>query len=454
MCSRLKRVSRLAVTSGVFVFFLSFFHVPSTPAQSTNQPVAGTPNWKDRQEYDLFLKMFQTSDPKARLELLNSWQDKYPKSDAVALRLKYYVATLAILAPTTPGERQLLLDKCRELLKLDAKDINALYQASLWGPIVGGASPSSDLLSETDAAARGFISGAEAAFTPANKPAGISDADFAKAMSFRLSVAHNALAWEAIAKKDLQTAETEYKASLTANPEQGTTAAQYAKFLYDQKRYSEALFQYGRAAQYTGPGPALQSPTRSQLMEFFMRSYKNFHGGTDGTDQVLAEARTSALPPQNFSISSAADVAKKEAEELNARIASDPAFGLWYTIRQNLTGDQGDSFFDKTLKDAMIPGGAQGAQTFSGTVISLDLPDRPTKISVGVDDPTKPDATLEFSKPLPDSALDKVKVGRKVEFSGVASAYAKAPYILSFKEPTIVGVQTHVPDKKATHKRN
>jgi hypothetical protein len=82
------------------------------------------------------------------------------------------------------------------------------------------------------------------------------------------------------------------------------------------------------------------------------------------------------------------------------------------------------------------------------------LPDRPTRISVGVDDPAKPDATLEFSKPLPASALDKVKVGGKVEFSGVASAYAKDPYILTFKEPTIVGVQTNVPDKKATHKRN
>jgi hypothetical protein len=441
------------MTAGAFFFLLSFASVPATPHQNANQPPAETPNWKDRQEYDLFIKMSETVDPNARLELLNSWQDKYPQSKVAALRLRYYIATLAIVAQTTADKRQLLLDKCRELVKLDSKDMNALYQAAVWGPIVGGASPSSDLLSEVDAAAKGFISGAEAAFALAKKPTGISDADFIKAKSFQLSVAHNALAWEAMIKNDLPTADTEYKASLTANPEQGTTAAQYAKFLYDQKRYPEALFQYGRAAQYTGPGPALQPAARSQLMSFFINTYKDFHGGTDGADQVLAQAKISALPPEKFYIESATEAAKKEAEELNTRIASDPRFGLWFTIRQNLTGDQGDIFFNQRVKGALIPGGAQGVRTFSGTVISLNSPDEPTKVLLAVDDSTKPDATLEFSKPLPASALDKIKAGQKVEFSGVVGRYVKDPYMLTFQDPTILGVQTNEPARKAAHTR-
>ena len=426
--------ARPAMPLAAFVILLTF--VPTSTGQ--------TPNWKDRQEYDVFLKVSQTPEPKARLELLNSWQDKYPQSDVAALRLKYYVATLGVLAQTTPGERQLLLDKSQQLLTLDPKDINALYEISLWGPVVGSPSPPPDLVSEVDAAAKGFITGADAAFAPANKPPEISAVDFAKAKDLRLSVAHNALAWAATAKKDLPTAETEYKASLTINPEQGTTAAQYAKFLYDQKRYPEAFFQYARAAQYTGPGPALPPPVRSQLMDFLMRAYKEFHGGTDGTDQVLAQAKASALPPANFSIGSAADAANKEAEQLKTRIASDPAFGLWYTIRQNLAGEQGDIFFDKSLKGALIPGGAQGIHNFSGTVISVDPPDRPTEVLVGVDDPAKPDATLEFAKPLAPAALDKIKAGQKVQFSGVVSKYAKDPYMLTFKEPTIPGVRTNI----------
>lgn len=373
MYFRFGRVSQPALAASLFVVFSSI-----ALAQAGQ-----TRTWKDRQEYDIFSKISQTSDAKTRLELLNSWQDKYLQSDVAALRLKYYVATLAVLAQTTPSERQPLLDKCRELLTQDRKDVNALYQISLWGPVVGGSSPTSELQSEVNAAARDFLIEADAAFARENKPAEISDADFAKVKSFRLSVAHNALAWVAAIKGDLATAETEYKASLTVNPEQGTTAAQYAKLLYDQKRYPEALFQYGRAAQYTGPGPALPPTTRSQLMDFFTKIYREFHGMADGADQVLALARASALTPANFSISSAADAAKKEADELKTRLASDPAFGLWYTIRQNLTGDQADSFFEKNVKDTLIPGGANGIRTFSGTVISVDLGEGSGKVRLG-----------------------------------------------------------------------
>jgi hypothetical protein len=310
------------------------------------------------------------------------------------------------------------------------------------------------VLSQVESAARGFIEGAEAAFAPANKPAGISDEDFVKAKRFRLGVAHNALAWVAIVKKDLPTAESEYKASLTTNPEQGTTTAQYAKFLYGQKRYAEALFQYGRAAQYTGPGPALPPATRSQLMEFFMKTYKDFHGGTDGADQILAQAKAAAFPPANFSIASVAEAEAKKAEAQNARIASDPSFALWCAIRQNLTGEQGAAFFEKSVKDTLIPGATPGVPNFSGTVISIGPPDRPTNVRIGVDDPTKPDALLEFSKPLPAAAIDKIKAGQKIEFGGVVSQYAKDPYTLTFQDPAILGIQTNVSGRKPTRKQN
>lgn len=395
---------------------------------------AQTSNWKDRQEYDLFLKMSQTADPKARLALLSSWQEKYPQSDVAALRLEYYVATLAMLAQTDANQRQPLLNKCEELLKLHPKNANALYQVALWGPVVGGASPSADLLSKVDAAAKGFLNEADAAFAPAKKPAGISDQEFAKAKNFRLSVAHNALAWEATVKKDLPAAEAEYKASLTVNPDQGATAAQYARVLYEEKKYPEALFEFARAAQYAGPGPALAPASRSQVMDFFQKAYKDFHGSAEGSNQVLAEAKSDAFPPANFSMESAADIAEKAAKALKDRMASDPAFALWYTIRENLTGDQGDAFFDKSVKGALVPGGAQGVRAFSGTVISVET----HKVIIGVEDPSQPDAALEYSRPLPSATLDKLKPGEKVEFEGVVSTYTKGPYMLTFKDPKIL----------------
>jgi hypothetical protein len=432
-------------------------------AQQAQQPAAGQQpatgqqpaqkNYKDRGEYDLYSKITQTKDPKERLTLLKEWEQKYPQTDFSHERLEYFVATLGQLAPTDPSVRQELLEKCNELLKADPKNFRAMYMISLWGPAVGGANPSPDVASQVDSAAHGVISGIDTAFDPSKKPATVSEADFTKAKGQTLAVAHNALAWEATTKKDTAAAEQEYKASLEANPDQGNISALYAKLLYDDKKFPEALFQYARAAQYSGPGPALPEATRTQLTQFFNKAYKDYHGSDQGADQLLAQAKTNALPPASFSITSQSDIAKQEADALQNRINTDPAFKIWYGIKQGLTGENGDAFFANSVKDFEIPGGAEGANTFTGTVISVQPPDQPTQVTLGVEDPTKADATLVFSKPLPASALDKIKVGEKIQFSGVADSYTKDPYMLTFKDPTIPGVQTTAPARHSTRRR-
>lgn len=462
MIRSLKRAAKSIVAASTFAL-LAGLASPSfagaqgagqQPAAGQQQPAGqGQKNYKDRAEYDLYSKITQTQDPKARLDLLKQWEQKYPQTDFSKERLQYFVATLGQLAQSDPSVRQQLLDKCNELLKADPKDFRAMYLISLWGQAVGGTSPSPDLVSQVDTAAHGVISGIDTAFDTSKKPASMSEADFTKAKNQMLAVAHNALAWEATTKKDTATAEEEYKNSLQANPDQGNISAQYAKLLYDGKKFPPALFEYARAAQYAGPGPALPAATRQQLTDFFNKAYKDYHGSSDGADQILAQAKTSALPPDNLSITSQADIAKNEAAETQKRIDTDPAFKMWYSVKQGLTGDNGDSFFNSSVKDAEIPGGAEGVKDFTGTVISFNPPDHPTSVVLGVEDPTKPDATLTFSKPLPASALDKIKVGQKIDFSGVADSYTKDPYMLTFKDPTIPGVQTTAPARHGTTRR-
>jgi len=446
------RRAGIPLAAGALALLVGFAAMPPAIAQ---QPAAGqaaagqapAKNYKDRGEYDLFSKVTQTTDPKARLEVLNTWQDKYPQSDYSQERLQYYVVTLSQLAPNDPTQRQALLNKCQELLKIDPKNPLALYLVSFWGPAVGGANPSPELQSQVESAAHGFIEGADAAFAADKKPANMSAADFEKAKNFRLGAAHNALAWVATAKKDNATAETEYIASLKANPDQGPVSAQLAKVLYDEKKVPEALFQYARASEYAGPGTTLPPNVRTQLSEFFNKAYKEYKGNAEGADQVLAQAKTAALPPAGFTIASAAKKAQEEAEAINKRMDAEPAFKLWYTIKSNLTGDQADAFFANSVKDFEIPGGAEGVKTFSGTVISIDPPDKPTKVVLGVQDPTKPDCTLVFTTALPASALDTIKVGGKIDFSGVADSFTKDPYMLTFKDPDIPGVQMTQPKK-------
>jgi hypothetical protein len=419
----------------------------AAPAQ---QPAAGAPgapakqkNYKDRGEYDLYNQAVQQAkDPKAQLQTLQTWQDKYPQTDFETERLQLFISALRQLAPSDPAAAKQLIERCNQLLKIDPKNFQANYFLALWGPRTGGASPSPDLESQVDTASHTVLDN----LPP--KPANMSDTDWDKAKGQIQAIAHNALAWEDVQKKDNAAAENEYKASLQADPSQAGVSATYAKTLIDDKKDDEiptALFEYARAAQYDGPG-ALPADQRQKLMDYIKTQYQNFHGGTDGLDQMMAQAKTQAVPPDGFTIQNANALAQKNADALNARIASDPAFKIWYAIKQNLTDPtKGDSFFTSDVKDVEIPGGAEGVKTFSGTVISLDPADAPTKVVIGVEDPTKPDATLEFSKPLPPDALNVIKVGQKVDFSGIADSYNKDPYMLTFKDPTIPGVKTTTP---------
>src|SRR5947209_3053137 len=151
---------------------------------------------------------------------------------------------------------------------------------SLWGPVVDGASPSADLEGQIDTAAHVVLDNADAAFPASKKPANMSDADWAKAKNGVVAIADNALAAEAMQKKDTAGAENQYKASLQANPGQGRVSAAYGKLLIDDKKYPEGLFEYARAAQYDGPDsvPAAQ---RSTLLAYFNKAYADFHGSAD-----------------------------------------------------------------------------------------------------------------------------------------------------------------------------
>ncbi|MBV8551285.1 MAG: hypothetical protein JOY54_08290 [Acidobacteriaceae bacterium] len=452
---RFSRASRSLIAAGTLAVFTSM-GVPLADAQAGGQQPAGQQgqkNYKDRGEYDLYSKITQTQDPKERLQLLNTWQDRYPQTDFAQERLQYFVATLAQLAPADQTARQLLLQKAGELLKTDPKNFQAMYYTALFGPAVGGTSPSPDVLSQVQSAAQGVVDNIDTAFDPSKKPSTVDAAAFAKAKNAALAVAHNALAWVDTSKKDNAGAENEYKASLDANPDQGNISAAYAKLLYDDKKLPDALFEYARAAEYAGPGPALPPATRTQLQDFFNKAYQGYHGGTDGADQVLAQAKTQAVPPSGFNIVSANQQANQQADDLNKRIASDPAFKIWYEVKQPLQ-DKGDAFFNSSIKDAEIPGGAEGVKYFKGTVISVEPADAPTKVVLGVENPATPDATLLFSKPLAPEALNTVKTGAQIEFSGVADSYTANPYMLTFKDPTVNGVQTSAPPKKGTTRRH
>jgi hypothetical protein len=409
-------------------------------AQTAGQKPATGKNWKDRAEYDLYNSIAHEQDPAKRLDLLDQWTQKYPTTDFEDLRHQAYLGTLGPLSQKDPTTRGKAIDYCKKVLAEDPQNFTALYWLAINAPVAGGATPTPDQIADAEKAGNGLLQ--------AQKPATTSDADWQKAKPGIDALAHAALGWAASAKKDYPTAQKEFEAYLKVNPNNSSISYQLAQTLLAEKNpalYSEALWEFARAAAFDGQG-ALPAPNRQQVEAYFKKIYDQYHGSDEGADQLLAQAKAQALPPDGFKIVSAADTANAAAAALNQKLQSDPSMALWYSLEQSLTGDQGDSFFNSNVKDAEIPGGANGVKTFNGTVISVE----PTKIVLGVLDPTKPDATLVFGEPIP---ADAVKVGDKVDFGGIGDSFTKSPYMLTFKDPSLPGVKLVKAPPKRAHKQ-
>src|SRR4051794_7766603 len=97
------RAGKWMVATGTFALLVNVGSAPMAKAQAAGQaatgqaagqPAAGQPgakNYKDRAEYDLYSKITQTTDPKAKLDLLQTWQDKYPQSDFASDRATLFM---------------------------------------------------------------------------------------------------------------------------------------------------------------------------------------------------------------------------------------------------------------------------------------------------------------------------------------------------------------------------
>jgi hypothetical protein len=422
------------------------------PAAAGQQPAQGgqaagqqKKNWKDRAEYDLYNSIAHEQDPKKRLDLLDQWTQKYPTTDFEDLRDQAYLGTLGPLSQQDPSVRPKAIQYSKKVLSKDPKNFTALYWLAINAPAAGGGSPSPEQIADAETAGNGLLS--------AEKPATTSQADWDKAKPQVEGLAHAALGWAASAKKDYPTAQKEYEAYLKVNPNNSNISYQLGQTLLlekDPKLYSQALWSFARAASYDGQG-SLPAANRTQVQQYFKKIYDQYKGNDEGADQLLAQAKNSPLPPDGFHIESAAEKANQQAADLQQKLQADPALSLWYSLQQSLTGDQGDQFFTGNVKDADIPGGANGVKNFTGTIISMDPPERPTKLVLGVLDPTKPDATLVFQEPLPAGA---VKVGDKVEFSGVGDSFTKDPYMLTFKDAELPGVKAvKAPTKRGPHRQ-
>lgn len=411
-----------------------------TPAAA---PQGQQKNWKDRAEYDLYEAIGKAADPGQRLTLLSQWKDKYATSDYSDLRDALFMETYRQL-----GRAGDMLAAANQVLAKDPNNIQALGATvtsiyTLWQ----NAPP--DQLATVQKASQQLLSNADALFAADKKPANVGDADWVAAKKSLTSTAQTALGLIAMRNKQNEEAEAAFRKTLEMNPNLGQVSYWLGTVILAEKnpaKQSAALYHFARAAAYDGPD-ALPAAERGNVRKYIEKAYSSYHGGKEGLDQLLAQAKGAALPPDDFKVVSKTEIATKLAEDEQKAAAANPSLAIWKGLKSDLTGAEAQAYYEKNLKGMRMP-------KFTGKLISMSPETRPKELVLAIEDGKTPDATLKIS----DAALaGKMEPGGDISFAGTPTAFAGSPYMITFEveKADITGWKgvAPAPVKKVVHRK-
>jgi hypothetical protein len=107
-----------------------------------------------------------------------------------------------------------------------------------------------------------------------------------------------------------------------------------------------------------------------------------------------------------------------------AKAQPDPQTALWVGLKKQLSGPDGEEYFNANVKDAALP-------TLKGTLVSALINEGVSRVVLKMPESSEPDVTLVVHN---GSAKLKAKptAGSIIEFEGVAVTFSTRPFMLTF----------------------
>jgi len=385
-------------------------------------------NWKDRAEYDM-ADAANKAEPKDRIPLLDKWKTAYPTTEYAEERQEIYLITYLQMNNCRGG-----LDSSVDTLKTRPNHARSIE--TILACVYTFMPPQPPDLDTADKTATYALAHLDEIYAESNLSQGLTKEAFAANKPNTKGAAIRTLGWVPFTKKDWPKAETELTKGLQMDGTQATMSNWLANSLLSQNKTNPekqplALYHFARAAAYDGPN-SLPAAGRKQIQDYLTRVYKQYHGSEEGLPALLATAKNSVFPPTAWAgIKSVVDIQKEQIEAEAKEDAANPMKTLWVKVlKGGLQADGGAAFFEGTVKEALLPGGATpGVTRFKGKIISMTPATRPKEIVLGIEKGDVGDATLKFEEAL----AGKMEVGEDLSFEGKAVAYAKEPFMLTFE---------------------
>ena len=409
------------------------------PAAAPAAAQKSAKNWKDTAEYDLYSAIIKPdATPAARLQNLDKWKAGYPQSDYADTRQKIYLITYQAL-----NKHREAFDMASEILKTDPNDLTSIQEILGYVRLLEPTDPKATLsaqnkadLETTEKVARYLLANADAIFAADKKPAGATDAQWAQAKPTMVNFAEFTLGYIGVEAKDNAKAQAELTKTLQMDATNAQASSMLATILLAQQKehpelMPQALFEYARAANYTGPN-ALPAPAQKSLNDFLTKAYTTYHGSTEGLDQLKTLAKASALPPDGFKIKSTVNIAEEEEAKRQAAAKENPMLAFWTTMKEALTSADSavsDKYWEAAKGAGLPPKDSVPTGKFKGKLISATPETRPKELLIAIEKPDVADAKLVLEEPLPG----KMEPGGDISFFGSPEEFSKSPYMVTFK---------------------
>ncbi|MEO6828542.1 MAG: hypothetical protein ABI164_01940 [Acidobacteriaceae bacterium] len=269
------------------------------PVLLAQAPNSSTITIKDPAEYNSYNSAIGQPTPQAKEQAIEAFLQQYPNSV-----VKQQMLEVLMDAYTQTGNTDKALATARKVLTVDPADMRALALSAYVLRTQAGQktnpAEAQPLLEEAAASAHKGLD--------APAPQGADAANYEKMKAAVTPLFYGAIAADALEKKDYTTAIKYFNEELKAMPAQQTTAGPGIEDTYllgtayaqqTPQDLVNAVWYLARAAAYA------PEPFKDQIQKAAQYWYKKYHGGTDGFDQVQAQAKASLNPPAGFTITPA-----------------------------------------------------------------------------------------------------------------------------------------------------
>jgi hypothetical protein len=403
MMEGLKAMAAIA-TVGAFLGTGAAYYAHAQGAQAQAQKKV-----KDQAEYDLYDHVVKETDAGKKLQYLNQWVEKYPETDYQEEQLRFYDQL------NQPAK---VMELGQKILAKDAKNLIALTSIASNIQKLPNASP--DQLAFGQKSAQTLLENLDSL-----KPSTVTDDQWKQVKPQLEAVGKATVEWvvtkparDATDKKDWAGAETAWAKLVQQYPDNGQYAYQLGSAIVSEKnpdKYPQAIYEIARALEIGG----IPQQNRSQVEAYLNKIYTSYHGPDDEDLKKLRQlAKASALPPADFKMKTAAEIAAEKEEEFKTK---NPQLALWMSIRRQLTEPSGEQYFESQMKGTGLP-------KLKGTLVEAKPACRPKELVVALSDATHPEVTLMLDMPL----TNKPDLGTEIQFDGGApKEFSKDPFNLT-----------------------